>query len=379
MRRVPTAPLHVLYRAERKGSRVTDAEFAKRSAIFIALALTPILVWWLFDVVLIFTGAVLIATLLYLGARPFQRLSAPPALALLASGLLIIGVIGGVGYLFGAGVGSEMQEVFRRVEEARQSIDKGLHASAFGNVLLAHIKNANVPLAELLGGFFRISTTFVLAVVVTFFAGVYLAAQPRLYRDGVSMLFPFEMRDTANETIDHLADGLRLWLQGQLIEMAIIGFLSGLAVWLIGLPSPIALGVIAGACEFIPYLGPIIAAIPAILVAVTLTPSAIAWTVGAYVLIHQTEGHLVMPLIQRQMVYIPPAVMLFSIAAISSLFGLEGTVFAAPLTVALFVLVKKLYVRNSLGERTVLPGESPIGPHLAAVRANNPEGGRTER
>jgi predicted PurR-regulated permease PerM len=126
-------------------------------------------------------------------------------------------------------------------------------------------------------------------------------------------------------------------------------------------------------------LGPIIAAIPAILVAVTLTPSAIAWTVGAYVLIHQTEGHLVMPLIQRQMVYIPPAVMLFSIAAISSLFGLEGTVFAAPLTVALFVLVKKLYVRNSLGERTVLPGESPIGPHLAAVRANNPEGGRAER
>jgi predicted PurR-regulated permease PerM len=358
---------------------VTDAEFTKRSAIFIALALTPILVWWLFDVIVVVIGAILTATLLDLCARPFQRLAAPRPVALLASGLLIIGVIGGVGYLFGAGVGSEMQEVFRRIEEARQSIDKALHESAFGNLLLSHISNANVPLAQLVGGIFRISATFLLAVIVTFFAGVYLAAQPTLYRDGVSMLFPFEMRSTVDETIDHLADGLRLWLQGQLMQMAIIGLLSGLAVWVIGLPSPVALGVIAGACEFIPYLGPIVAAIPAVLVAVTLTPSAIAWTVTAYVLIHQTEGHLVMPLIQRQMVYIPPAVMVLSIAAISSLFGLVGTIFAAPLTVTLFVLVKKLYVRDSLGERTALPGEAPTGPaNLGAVPAKTSQAGREE-
>ncbi|MEK8123047.1 AI-2E family transporter [Methylocystis sp. IM4] len=124
---------------------------------------------------------------------------------------------------------------------------------------------------------------------------------------------------------------------------------------------PLALGVIAGVTEFVPYLGPIVAAIPAVLVAVTLSPTAIAWTIAAYVLIHQTEGHLVTPLIQRQMVYIPPAVILFGIAAISSLFGLAGTIFAAPLTVSLFVLIKKLYVRDSLGEATALPGEEEIG------------------
>lgn len=336
---------------------MTNADFAKRSAIFVALALTPILIWLLFDVILIIIGALLIATLLEVGTYPFQLLRAPRPLALLVSGFLILAILGGAGYLFGASIASEMQDILQRIEEARQGIGHEVQASPFGQFLISHIKNANVPIAELVGGFFRISATFLIAVLVTIFAGIYIAAQPALYREGVSMLFPFRSRREVNETIDHLADGLRLWLLGQLVQMAIIGLLSGIAVWLIGLPSPLALGVIAGVTEFVPYLGPIVAAIPSVLVAVTLSPSAIAWTIAAYVLIHQTEGHLVTPLIQRQMVYIPPAVILFGIAAISSLFGLAGTIFAAPLTVAVFVLIKKLYVRDSLGEETALPGE----------------------
>lgn len=161
----------------------------------------------------------------------------------------------------------------------------------------------------------------------------------------------------ANETIDHVAQGLRLWMLGQLIEMLIIGVLSGVAVWIIGLPSPLALGVIAGVAEFVPYLGPIVAAVPAILVAVTLNATAMVWTVIAYVVIHQVEGQLIMPMIQQRMVFIPPALMLLSIVSISSLLGLAGTIFAAPMTVIIFVLVNKLYVRDLLGEPTALPGE----------------------
>jgi predicted PurR-regulated permease PerM len=154
-----------------------------------------------------------------------------------------------------------------------------------------------------------------------------------------------------------LAGALRLWLLGQLIEMAIIGVLSGFSVWLIGLPSPIALGVIAGVAEFVPYLGPILAAIPALLVAVTINLQAVLWTLLAYILIHQAEGHLIMPLIQRRMVHIPPALMLMNIVALSLLFGPLATVFAAPITVVLFVIVAKLYVRDSLEEQVPIPGE----------------------
>jgi predicted PurR-regulated permease PerM len=336
---------------------MTNADFANRSAAFIALALAPILLWLISDVIFMIVGALLIATLLENCARPFRRLYAPRPLALFLAGILIIFVLSGAGYLFGAGVASEMADVFERIEQARESIAEALHHSSVGEILISHIKIANVPLAELVGGLFRISAIFLLAVLVTLFAGIYLAAEPTLYRDGVSTLFPVQSREEVNETIDHLADGLRLWLLGQLAQMGIIGLLSGLAVWLIGLLAPFALGVIAGVTELVPYLGPIVAAILAVLVAVTLSPTAVIWTLAAYLLTHQTEGHLLTPLIQRQMVYIPPAVILFGVAAITSLFGFAGAVFAAPLTVLVFVLIKKLYVRDALGEATALPGE----------------------
>ncbi len=337
---------------------MTTAEFSKRAAIVIGLALIPALIWFLFDVVLVMVGGVLIAVLLQLGAEPFLRLRLPRSIALVCSGLIIIAILGGAGYLFGAGVASEMQEVLRRADEARQSITDSLHKSQLGSLLLSHMKSNNVPVTEIISRVFGVSATFIAAVVVTVFAGIYLTAQPALYRDGLSKLAPPSWRANANETIDLVADGLRLWLLGQLIQMTIIGVLSGFAVWMIGLPSPFALGVIAGVTEFVPYLGPIVASIPAILVAITTNPSAILWTIAAYVIIHQAEGQLVMPMIQQKMVFIPPAVMLLSIVTISSLFGLAGAIFAAPITVLLFVLINKLYVRDSLGEEAYLPGET---------------------
>jgi predicted PurR-regulated permease PerM len=80
--------------------------------------------------------------------------------------------------------------------------------------------------------------------------------------------------------------------------MILIGVLSGLAAWIIGLPSAIALGLIAFAAEFVPYLGPIIAAVPAVLVAATIDTTALLWTIAAYLIIHQIEGNLFTPLIQ---------------------------------------------------------------------------------
>ena len=99
-------------------------------------------------------------------------------------------------------------------------------------------------------------------------------------------------------------------------------------------------------------MGPVIAAIPAVLIAATHL-----WTLAAYLAIHTAEGNFIAPLIQRQMVYIPPAVMILGIAAIGFIFGPVAVIFAAPMTVVLFVLIKKLYVRDFLNEQTAIPGE----------------------
>jgi predicted PurR-regulated permease PerM len=154
--------------------------------------------------------------------------------------------------------------------------------------------------------------------------------------------------------IDGVGEALRLWLIGQLIEMFLIGALSTLAVWLIGVPSPLALGLITGIGEFVPYLGPFLAAIPALLVAVTKSPNAVLCTAVAYLLIHQIEGNLIAPIIQRRIVLIPPAVMLLGIAAMSYIFGLVAIIFAGPIVVVIFTAVSLLYVRDTLGEETAL-------------------------
>ena len=136
--------------------------------------------------------------------------------------------------------------------------------------------------------------------------------------------------------------------------MVLIGSLAAFAVWIIGVPSPLALGLIAGVGEFIPYLGPLIAAVPAILVALTKSPEAALWILGAYLVIHQIEGQLVTPLIQRRMISIPPAIMLLGVVSLTYLFGLIAVIFAAPIVVVIFAAVNLIYVRDTLGEKTAM-------------------------
>ena len=155
-----------------------------------------------------------------------------------------------------------------------------------------------------------------------------------------------------------ITNALRLWLIGQLIQMVLIGAIATLFVWIIGVPSPAARGLIAGLGEFVPYIGPIVAAVPAILVVLTKSWQTALWTVTAYIAINQIEGHLMIPLIQRHLVFIPPAVILLGIVAITSLYGLAAAVFAAPIAVVIFISVKILYVRDALHEPTQIPGES---------------------
>lgn len=330
-------------------------ETLKLALPVVAIALIPVLIYYLFGVILIAFGAIILAMLLRLGAQPIKRfLLLPEPLALALSGLIVLAVIGGTGYLFGSRIAAEFQDVMQRAISASASLQASLHGSAFGNFLLNHVSGGDFSLPGVLSGFLRVSTSLLEAVIIMAIGGVYLAAQPRVYRDGLIWLFPPRRHARAAEIVDGIGEALRLWLIGQLIEMILIGALSMAAVWMIGVPSPLALGLIAGVGEFIPYLGPILAAIPAVLVALTKSPDTALWTLLAYLAIHQIEGQVVAPLIQRHMVSIPPAVMLLGIVALTYLFGTIAIIFAAPIVVVVFAAVNLLYVRDTLGEKTAL-------------------------
>jgi len=196
--------------------------------------------------------------------------------------------------------------------------------------------------------------------VILAISAIYLAADPDLYQRGLIALFPAPMRREVRESLDLIGASLKLWMLGQLCLMAIIGITSFLAVWAIGLPNPLALGLVAAITEAVPYLGPFLGAAPAILAALTQGLWPAIFTASAYLGIHVLEGYAVGPLLQRWFVHIPPVLILMSIFVSQLIFGVAGFFLAAPLAVAVFAAVKVFYVRNTLHERVDLPKEVKI-------------------
>ena len=194
-------------------------------------------------------------------------------------------------------------------------------------------------------------------------AGIYIAAAPDLYREGFVKLFPIRHHPQVESSLQASGQALRLWLTSQLIAMACVAVLSAIAFRLIGLPSAIALGLIAGLADFIPFLGPILGALPAVMIAFSMSGETALWTVLAVIAIQQLEGNVIFPLIARRVISIPPALALFAILIGSVLFGALGLIFGFPLAVVTYVLVKKLYVRETLGEQTDVPGEPGNDDH----------------
>jgi predicted PurR-regulated permease PerM len=326
-------------------------------AFFIAIALFAFL-YLFFDVFILAFSSVLVAVLLTLLGRPFKkRLHMQNWAALMLAGLLLVAVIGAGGYLFGTRLALDIQNIVARMEAARRDIHIELKNSPLGSLVLSHLGSNGISVTQIVASIFSISANLIAGVVVSVIAGVYFAAHPTMYLSGFLALFPPARRPEAEAAAKDVGNALCLWLEGQFMSMLLVGLLSAAATSAIGLPSPLALGLIAGIAEFIPYVGPVIAAIPAVLVAATQGTDQLLWTLAAYLAIHTAEGNVIAPLIQRQMVYIPPAVMILGIAAIGFIFGPVAVIFAAPMTVVLFVLIKKLYVRDFLHEQTAIPGE----------------------
>jgi predicted PurR-regulated permease PerM len=217
------------------------------------------------------------------------------------------------------------------------------------------------PGAQAMLGWLQAATTGLGGAMANLFlvvvGGLYIATNPRLYRTGLLKLVPAERRELTGTALRDTGRSLRLWLVGQLVSMVLVGTLTGVGLWLIGVPSALVLGLLAGLLEFVPLVGPIVAAIPGLLIAATQGTETLLWALALYFVLQQLEGNIIQPLVQQRAVSLPPALLLFALVAFGTLFGIAGLLLAAPLTVVLFVAVKRLYVREALGTPTPIPGE----------------------
>ena len=194
------------------------------------------------------------------------------------------------------------------------------------------------------------AASFLANTLVIVFLGLLFSLDPGAYRDSVVMLVRPRSRERVRAVLDEMGSVLRSWLVGQFIRIVLMTACVWLALYLLGLPSPFLLGAQAGASNFVPYLGPILAAIPVGLVAMPLGSSMLIWAVGIYTVIQSIEGYVIGPLIQRQAVELPPAWTLVAIVLFGSLFGVWGIALAMPLFAIGRVAVIRLYVEDWLGD-----------------------------
>jgi predicted PurR-regulated permease PerM len=208
--------------------------------------------------------------------------------------------------------------------------------------------------------------TAVFTVILVVIVGIYLAAQPELYVRGTLFLFPRSERPRMRDVMYKVGYTLRWWLLAQLVPMACIGVFIGGGLWLIGVPLWLPLGLLAALLNFIPNFGPLIAAVPAVLIALADSPGKAAWVVALTVAAQNLEGYLITPLVQRRAVEMPPALTILSQVLMGLLLGPLGVILAAPLTAAGIVVVKMLYVQDTLGTPVPVPGPGP-GPEKEQV------------
>ncbi|MCX8508942.1 MAG: AI-2E family transporter [Rhodobacteraceae bacterium] len=316
------------------------------AVVLIGLSVAILTLWWLKLVLLMGFSAILLAILLDAASRilqPWLPLGRTATLFLVLLTTLLVGSLAIIG--LGSQLVSSLGELSSRLPKALQQFEQLLNLGSIedwlGRRLEKTVQDSSV-VRSLSGASWLVATVLADGLVILA-GGVFLALDPGAYLRTFLRFWPAHARPELQAALEAVADDLRQWLLGQLVAMAAVALLIWLGLWFLGLSSALALGAIAGLLEFIPYVGPPASALPALALGFLERPALALWVGLLYLIIQQIEGTLLMPLIQRQALNIPPAITIFAVFGFAALFGPMGVVLAAPLTVACASLLRTLW------------------------------------
>jgi predicted PurR-regulated permease PerM len=335
------------------GRTMTDAQFIKRIALAVLIIAIAVAVWRLREVILLAFCALLIALLLHAAANQLQqRVRIARPLALILAGLAMVVVTAALIAAFVLRLQGEVAELSRRLPAAWQKLQTSLAGSGVGRQLLGAIDQAATQsghnVLPRLRAYFASAGQAVVDIILVVVAGIYLTAQPELYRRGLLRLAPDAAGDRIRLFINQCGARLRMWLLAQVAAMVTIGLMvaGGLAV--LGIPAWEALGLFAGLAEFIPLFGPFIAAVPALIVAFGDGPMKAVEVTAMFLGVHLIEANLLQPWLQRRLAALPPVISVFALAVFGVLFGLLGVILAAPLAIASLTAIRVFYLNDPL-------------------------------
>lgn len=368
--------------------RHTLADFARRAVVAVLIGFAVFAVayflWRGVHVLLQAFAGVLFAVFLNALAdwlSRHTRLAYRWSLAIVVVGLIL--VAGGLGYLLWSRISAEVGEIVQTMPRSFAEIKEYLEQYPWGRYLVERAPAAADRLADMgqfsqVTGFVSGLGEFLEASVIIVIVGIFGAANPALYRQGLLRLVPLRERRRAGDVLDAVAFNLRHWLLAQVLLMVIIGTTTAIGLWLIGVPQALALGVTAGILEMVPYVGAWLAAVPAVLIALLQGPEFVAYTLGLYLLLHLLEGYVLLPLIQQRAVHLPAALTLVAQVLLGKMLGILGLFVAAPLAVVTLIVVQMLYVKDTLGDDDLhVAGEPPNGQVASGPASESSDAART--
>ena len=211
--------------------------------------------------------------------------------------------------------------------------------------LIGFLRGSGLSAATILGWGSSAANVLSLGIVVLL-TGSFAVLYPAPLVGGFVALFPAERRQRVREILGEVYATVQRWFVGQLADMAIMGLLSAVVLWILGVPFALVLGVLSGILGFVPYVGFAVSLVPPVLLALADNPITALWVVVAYVVIQQVEINLIYPLLMSRAVSLHPAVVIFALFISGLVFGFAGLVLAVPLAAASQVLVRRLWVEG---------------------------------
>lgn len=251
-----------------------------------------------------------------------------------------------IGFLAAPLIAEQFHELVERIPIAYEQVRGEIMQYSWGPDLLEQVRPEGMLATGGRGVASAVAATFGVFgnTVLILIIGIYLAVDPGSYVKGLVSLFAPSLRPRTEEVIHAAAATLRRWLAAQLLAMAVVGVLTGTGLWILGVPLAPMLGLIAGLLAFVPTLGPILSMIPGILLSLGSGTEMVIWVVCVYMAVQAIESYLITPIVQREMVSLPPAVTITMQLLFGVLFGLFGLALATPIAAAGLTVIRLVYV-----------------------------------
>ena len=327
----------------------------------IVIVISLYIVWQIKEVLLLIFAAVVLATTLNRLSRRFQQFGLKRGFSVLLSVSIFFAIIISFFWLVVPPFADQFQELTKQFPEGLERFDNWLEDLKLRvpSALSPYISDINslIQQAEpwlkrvadssvaFVSGSLEVLLKILLVIVLT---GMFLA-EPLAYRKVFVRLFPSFYRQRVDGILDLCGVSLERWVAGAIIAMFVVGGMSFVSLWVLGVPAALALGILAGFLNLIPNLGPTLSAIPAMAIAFSPdSPWRLLVVLVLYFIIQQIESNFLTPIVMAHQVSLLPAVTLISQLFFAYFLGFSGLFLALPLTVVGRIWLEEVLVKDVL-------------------------------